>query len=203
MLISKKQLYLQIQIKNIFNNNQILSKMKKIIIIPFLLLTASILFAQEQNASFFNKKNEVKINLPISIFAEFIDVSYERVLKEDISVGSSLGFSLNDGGYFGLNFQVAPYFRWFFGGNSKSANKYAAGFFVEANSSILSKNIKRYNDNGVSNTDAELGAGIGVGIGWKYVSKNNWCAEILFGGGRDFINDGGYPRIGLSIGKRF
>ncbi len=56
----------------------------------------------------------------------------------------------------------------------------------------------------ITEKDAKIGAGIGLGIGWKFVSKNNWCGEILLGAGKDFAHSGeGYPRIGLSIGKRF
>ncbi len=173
--------------------------MKKVIVIPFLLLTATILFAQEQNTSFLNKKNEIKINLPVSIFGQFLDASYERILQEDISVGASLGYAISDD--YGLKSQFSPYFRWFFGGNSESQRKYAAGFFVEANSSVFSKYVNT-DENGTTR-NSKFGAGVGLGIGWKYISKNNWCGEILFGGGRDFINDGIYPHIGIYIGKRF
>ncbi len=177
--------------------------MKKTIVTSLLFLTASILFAQQKDTSFFNKRNEIKVNLPVSIFAEFMDVSYERVLQEDISIGASLGCSLSNGGYAGLKYQIAPYFRWFFGGSSESARKYAAGFFIEANSSVFSRNDHKVYIDDKLVKDSKFGAGLGIGIGWKYVSKNNWCGEISFGGGRDFLNDGGYPRFGISIGKRF
>ncbi len=55
----------------------------------------------------------------------------------------------------------------------------------------------------VTKTETNMGAGLGIAIGWKYLSRNNWIGEIYLGGGRDFINDGGYPRLGISIGKRF
>ena len=86
--------------------------------------------------------------------------------------------------------------------------KPASGFFIEANGSMFSQERDVYHDygNDVYNweTKHKFGAGIGLALGWKYVSRNNWVGELLMGGGRDFVNkDEAYPRIGISIGKRF
>ena len=48
-----------------------------------------------------------------------------------------------------------------------------------------------------------MGAGLGLAIGWKYISQNNWVGEVYTGLGRDFVNDGAYQRLGITIGKRF
>ena len=52
-----------------------------------------------------------------------------------------------------------------------------------------------------------MGLGLGLAIGGKFLTKNGFIGEIYIGGGRNFINtdkiDGGYPRIGVSIGKRY
>jgi hypothetical protein len=140
-------------------------------------------------------KNEVKLNLTNTVFLLYPEISYERILDYDISVGASLGFGGEE--YYAQSFNFTPYFRWFFGGNRETMNKAGAGFFIEANSSLYS--YKTYGDWA---DDNELNAGIGLGIGWKYLSRNCWVGEFMFGAGRGTDNTA-YPRIGLSIGRRF
>lgn len=185
--------------------------MKKHVLLIVAFLASLSLFSQRSHSPFgweFNKdtsKNEIKINLGTTIFGSYPEITYERVLDSDISIGAALGFSLDDDLY-PVNYAFTPYLRWFFGGSSENLQKFGAGFFIEANGGILSaENNEGYyeNDIYVSSTQTELGAGLGIAVGWKYLSKNNWVGEIYFGGGRDFVNDGGYPRIGLTIGKRF
>lgn len=150
-------------------------------------------------------KNELKLNVPIAIFCSFPEISYERLLNSDISVGASAGVGFNNDNH-PLSWEFMPYFRWFFGGNSKSLQKYAAGFFIEVNGALMGVNEgtdSLFGSKNTTDTDTEFGAGLGVAIGWKYLSKNNWIGEVLYGAGRDFSNDGVYPRIGISIGKRF
>ncbi len=182
--------------------------MKKVTLIVAILLLGMAVWAQEQEKSFLSKKNEVKINLSSSIFASYPEISYERILHEDLSVGASLGFSLDEDGNFAyIKSQFTPYVRWFFGGNRESARKYAAGFFIEANAAVFSRKEEIYLHSYHSDRlkyETNIGAGLGLGIGWKFVTKNNWCGQILLGGGKDFSNSGdGYPRFGISIGKRF
>jgi hypothetical protein len=142
-------------------------------------------------------KSEVKLNLSNTVVLLYPEISYERILQEDISVGASLGFGGYDGFY--QNFNLTPYCRWFFGGKRETMQKAGAGFFIEANNSLYN-----YNSNSIVFPDAEgLGLGVGLGIGWKYLTKNNWVADLMFGGGRDLVKDGAYLRWGLTIGKRF
>ncbi len=191
--------------------------MKKSIILLAALIISFSAFSQQRTRSFMgwhlakdapSKLNEVKLNLGTAIFTAYPEVSYERILKEDISVGVSAGINLTSDEY-PLNFGIIPYFRWFFGGNSNSLQKYGAGFFIEANGGVFNtryeKEIVYYDDytQVTSSSDGEFGAGLGLGVGWKYVSANNWVGEFLIGGGRDFVNDGAYPRMGITIGKRF
>lgn len=184
--------------------------MKKIPVLILALLISVSVFSQSHLESLFGfslekeqsiKLNEVKLNLPTTIFALYPEVSYERLLNSDISLGASVGINLAD--EYMMDFAFTPYFRWFFGGNSKSLDKYGAGFFIEANGSLFSP----VNDTNLvidgETIEEDLGAGLGLGLGWKYITKNDWVGEILFGGGRDFVNDGAYPRMGISIGKRF
>lgn len=148
-------------------------------------------------------QNEVKLNLASSIFSSYPEISYERILNTDISVGVATGISLEDDNY-PVDFSIIPYFRWFFGGNTKSLQKHGAGFFIEANGAIVS--VKEYiYDSGYGNPDTQTkaGAGLGLAIGWKYLSHDNWVGEIHVGAGRHTVDNGNYPRIGITIGKRF
>ena len=155
-------------------------------------------------------KNELKLNLANTVFLSYPEVSYERVIDSDISVGGSVGFAL-DPDILDIRFSMIPYFRWFFGGSAKNLQKYGAGFFIEANAAIIATDgygyDYGYSDYGSSyhsnHSDSELGAGMGLAIGWKYLTQNNWVGEFYLGGGRNFSNDGAYPRFGISIGKRF
>ncbi len=149
-------------------------------------------------------RNEVKLNLGTTIAGLYPEITYERILSEDFSLGVAAGASLND--EYPLDFGLMPYARWFFGGSSQNLQKYGAGFFIEANAGLFSKENywMEYEDNTfTSGSENKVGGGIGLAVGWKYISKNQWVGEIYVGGGRDFVNDGGYPRLGLSIGKRF
>ena len=155
--------------------------MKKLTIILFALLTCNILFAQDEDFDPFGKRNELKLNLPTTIFGSYPEISYERILNSDISVGASFGVGL-DKDYYNFNFAFTPYFRWFFGGSKTSMQKVAAGFFIEANGSLFSRNNEVWHDYsyGVGNNytyaysykdESEFGAGFGLAIGWKYLTK--------------------------------
>ncbi|OJU44257.1 MAG: hypothetical protein BGN96_01715 [Bacteroidales bacterium 45-6] len=184
--------------------------MKTISFLAFLLAISNFAFSQttESNPSF--QRNELKLNLPMTIFASYPEISYERLLNSDISVGASLGLRVSDGQEYPLKFSLMPHFRWFFGGSYSSLQKVAAGFFIELNSGLFTRDDLggSYYDQSSGYTeyrkDTKFGAGFGLAVGWKYVSTNNWIGEIYLGGGRDFANsDEGYSRFGISIGKRF
>lgn len=165
-------------------------------------------------------QNELKVNLGTTIFGSFPEITYERIINSDLSVGAAVGVGLESDLY-PVKVQFLPYVRWFFGGSSENLQKYGAGFFIEANAGLFSKleDIYYYDDYGYgygyayegaytnsmysSETENVFGAGLGVAVGWKYLSRNNWIGEAYFGVGRDFVNDGSYPRLGLTIGKRF
>ncbi len=192
--------------------------MKKITILCATLLISLSVSSQQRTRSFMGwhlakdapaQLNEVKLNLGTTIFGLHPEISYERILGEDFGLGASAGINLNSDDY-PLNFAFTPYARWYFGGSAANLQKYGAGFFIEANGSLFSERIPKTvfistdGYSGVtSNTENAFGAGLGLGIGWKYLTRNNWVGEFLLGVGRDFVNEGAYPRLGISIGKRF
>jgi len=149
-----------------------------------------------------NGTNEIKINMG-SLLLEFPEISYEHIINEESSIGISVACPLDrDISY---RFMVFPNYRIFFG------NKRAAGFFIEANSAIFSQrsqnNIVVLNFNDPSTDKTKIGWGLGIAVGGKFLTKNGFIGEVYVGGGRNFINtdkiDGGYPRVAISIGKRF
>ena len=89
----------------------------------------------------------------------------------------------------------------------------ATGFFLEANGAVGSLDIYSYDYIDYSNVYTKeksmVTGGLGFAFGWKYLSKNNWTAELVTGAGRNFNYDKDYfdskfyARIGISIGKRF
>lgn len=154
--------------------------------------------------------NELKFNLATTIFGSAPEVSYERILDTDISVGASLGAGFNPHDY-PIQLHLTPYFRWFFGGNRKTMDRAGAVFFIEVNGSLFShkEGTRRYEQSNIVLRDnkSQFGAGLGLALGWKYLSKNNWVGELLFGGGRNLADTDSYldtyPRFAISIGKRF
>ncbi|MDD4777114.1 MAG: hypothetical protein PHV53_02380 [Fermentimonas sp.] len=185
--------------------------MKKQVLLIFALFVSLSMFSQKTYRAMGWKltrdipQNELKLNLGTTVFGSFPEIAYERILNSDLSVGASLGVALDEDIY-SMDFLFSPYVRWFFGGNSENLQKLGAGFFIEANGGIFTKPEEEvYYDEGIytSDNNTVTGAGIGLALGWKYLSRNNWVGEIYFGGGRDFVNDGGYPRLGITIGKRF
>jgi hypothetical protein len=191
--------------------------MKKITIFLAAVLISFSAFSQKRTRSFMGwhlakdapaKLNEVKLNLGTSIFALYPEFSYERIISEDFGLGASAGIALDSGSDYPMNFAFTPYARWYFGGNANNLQKYGAGFFIEANGSLFStkfaKEINYYENSTITHNNGDgFGAGLGVGVGWKYLSRNNWVGEFLLGVGRDFVNDDAYPRVGITIGKRF
>lgn len=184
--------------------------MKKQAILAIVLLISLSTFSQKTHRVMGWKiskdipKNELKLNLGTSIFGLFPEISYERILNSDISAGVSTGVGLDSDSY-PYNFSIMPYFRWFFGGSSENLQKYGAGFFIEVNGAIVSNPDNSYYDHSTETmrTKNELGAGLGLAIGWKYLSSNNWVGEVYFGSGREFTHDSAYGRVGITIGKRF
>ena len=137
-------------------------------------------------------RNEVSLNLATTAFAQYPEISFERIMAEDFTIGASLGFRA--GGDYVMNFNFTPFARWFFGGRHRETMRgAAAGFFIEANTSAYS----------VWDSPTVSDFGIGLGIGWKYLSLNNWTGELLLGMGRGLTTDTVYPRVGISIGRRF
>ena len=150
--------------------------------------------------------NELKLNT-LYLPGGYPEISYERILGNKSTVGISMGFLIGSAGpnyatdILTFDKALLPYYRYHFG------KRRAAGFFVEGNT-ILYSNTSEFLD------ENETGWGVGLATGIKVFIKNNWNIDLFAGGGVN-INKGNsnldgyldfpdmYPRLGLSIGKRF
>ncbi|MHB1148700.1 MAG: DUF3575 domain-containing protein [Lutibacter sp.] len=177
--------------------------MKKITLSALLFIVGISLFAQENET----KQNELKINMSNLIGFKWFDVSYERLINEESSIGVGTLFSLDNESE-GLDeyrtFSITPYYRQFFSG------KYAEGFFVEAFTMLHSGKNYNYDYNYDSNQntykDKYTDFAVGISVGGKWVTKRGFVAEVYAGIGRDLLNQSDIEvvgRGGVSIGYRF
>ncbi|MDD2476311.1 MAG: DUF3575 domain-containing protein [Dysgonamonadaceae bacterium] len=184
--------------------------MKKNIVILSVFIFTSLFCIKAQENLELTDRHELKLNLGSSVFVAFPEVSYEYILSEDMSVGAAVGFGFDTSTGDDYNFKTTPFLRWFFGRNTQQP---ATGFFLEANAAFGTQNFNRY-DTTIENdydwvADSMFTTGLGLAVGWKYLSKNNWTGELYAGMGRNFIFDKSYDdvslysRVGISIGKRF
>ena len=174
--------------------------MKKLIIFSLLLVFIAI-SANAQEA-----KNEAKVNL-LGLAIGLPDLSYERQLNDKMGVGLSLGMGFKNGKHYHDQYRcvVLPHFRYYFG------SKYASGFFLEAHVSVISAK-KDLKDEFKDEQKFEPYFGLGAALGVKLFNKKGFLAEGYAGLGQQLNVDKDkmryrsnhlYPRIGISIGKRF
>jgi hypothetical protein len=163
-------------------------------------LFSCIVFSQENQNNTANSfsANELKLNL-IYTLSGYPEISYERLLTKETGVGVSMGISLDDSSISSQEFNINPYYRFYFGKGE------ASGFFIETNGAFYSEEAYSSSETKRSH---ELGLGLGIALGSKFLSNTSgWLGEFHIGGGRNFINNDkigdAYPRFGLSLGKRF
>ena len=152
--------------------------------------------------------NEVKINLPMAL-AGNIELSYDRILLEDLSLGVAASAAWEDS--YPYKYAVMPYTRWFFWKHRGQDEFPGAGFFIEVNAGFFGCKYTKNTTVGlkIDSEDANgFGAGLGLGIGWKWISKSGFVGEIYTGAGRNFVSATkddvpAYIRSGISLGYRF
>ncbi|RZF58423.1 hypothetical protein [Sphingobacterium corticibacterium] len=122
---------------------------------------------------------------PISLIAgPVLNFSYERAINEDVGLGlhSLLGLGAMD-----EMIQFSPFGRLYVGGS------HGAGFFMEAFVPItnMEETFQKYSDahaNYTEVTERRTSAGLGVGLGGKWLFKRNLMLEVGGGIARKFIN---------------
>ncbi|PWG06248.1 DUF3575 domain-containing protein [Polaribacter aquimarinus] len=166
-----------------------------------LIFISSCIYAQEKEGKplqDINKKHEVKINALTLLAAKWLDVSYEKLIDEESSLGVSATLN-TDTAETDLNFALTPYYRRYFSG------KFARGFFVEGFGALFSRRDSDFLFNS-KNESFETGFALGVSVGGKFVSKKGFTTELLLGVGRNLIKsdyDEPFGRIAISVGYRF
>jgi hypothetical protein len=144
--------------------------------------------------------NELRINLLMSILG-LPELNYERFIADNMGIGLAVAYSLDTPENMSLRSIILPYYRLYFG--SKKAN----GFFIEGNMAIVGQNEISYNSSldGSSSSRTTTNFGFGFAAGEKFLTRNGFIGEVYLGLGRLFGESisGVYPRVGVSLGKRF
>lgn len=182
------------------------------------LLCSSSLYAQSNPKEEFVilQPNEVKVNLVNSIFLKTPSISYERILKPDLGVGGNLGFNLGNASETSWipKFLSMAFVHWYFGGSTRSQQKAGAGFFIGVNTALNAVHYLK-DDSPTSTSKMVLkdktGAawGLGLDLGWKYITHSGWAGELGWSAGRYLVKPSEglgsevYGTFFISIGKRF
>ena len=131
-------------------------------------------------------------------------MSYEYVINKYSGVGVSVSVAFDDENSvdFPQNFSFSPFFRQYFF-NKKDYG--ARGFFAEGLLQFATGEGRIFDFEEEGEDWSQFG--IGVTLGWKFVSSNGFVVDIHGGGGRYFGDTtnapGGFARIGVNLGYRF
>lgn len=157
---------------------------------------------ETKNVSSFHPKNEIRLNLLESV-AGLPEINYERFVEDNFGVGLAMAASLENVEDSRIRALILPYGRLYFGDDNP-----ATGFYIEGNMGLVLQKSLNYNYSETSYiTESKYYSGLGIGVagGYKFLSKNNWVGEFSLGVGRVFVNrvEDAYPRVGITLGKRF
>ena len=142
--------------------------------------------------------NEIKLNLATTLFS-LPEISYERVWSNNVGLGLAGRITLNDS--YKTRYLLMPYCRFYFGETPIKS------FFVEANLGIMGYRKDEYTSGpgyvSIENNAKTAGdVGVGIAVGYKYVNRSGFIAELFVGLGRT-ADDRMYSRCGVSMGKMF
>ncbi|SOD12728.1 hypothetical protein [Pedobacter xixiisoli] len=182
--------------------------MKKNLLTLILSFSVISVFAQKDSTKVTDRtvgRNEIRLNLLNTIIG-IPEISYERIFNDNSGAGLSILFGIDDNTDYKLG--AIPYYRVYFGNN----NKMGTGFFIEANAAVMQVEDDRIyltDPNGYAYSYRETNVtsfGLGAAAGGKFLTKNGFVGEVYLGAGRFFNKKNyveAYPRIGITIGKRF
>jgi hypothetical protein len=145
--------------------------------------------------------NEIKLNL-LYMALGIPELSYERLIGDNMGVGLSTLVSLTDDE--SVNLAVLANYRLYFGNNK------ANGFFIEANTGVITQKDYYYYYDPSMNYLAPVKSNqasfaLGAACGAKFLTRNGFLGEAYLGVDRllGSHSDDFFPRIGITIGKRF
>ena len=194
--------------------------MKRIVLILVILVSFTSVQAQEFD------QNELRLNLLDMLSRGTLNASYERFLTPQTSLGVTTMVALNDD--YTEKFEFAPSFRMYFNDDLLELRK---SVFVEVFTAFVVAD-SGYDDyyyvdctypaqsiqasaepQGLSiapcgyysEPSPEAAFALGMMLGKKWVNQSNFAFELGLGFGRYLTQtyNEAYPRINLSIGKRF
>jgi hypothetical protein len=192
--------------------------MKKILFLA--LFSIQLMSAQQvpDSTAMLSRKNEVRTDLLSLVTASRINLSYERFLNNDFSIGVSLGYADSkkldgdfDAGYRDNlpKYDVTPFVRY---NLSKSQTSfYFAEAFVSANGGDFKETVRKIDGNGngyYANEKSNYSDfGVGGGLGYKLYIHQKFGVELLVAFGTNLFDRDKSPdtlsRVGLSFGYRF
>ncbi|HEX8269650.1 MAG TPA: DUF3575 domain-containing protein [Flavobacterium sp.] len=187
--------------------------MKKLL---FVLLVCSQL-GNAQATDTVRGKNEVRVDLLSLIADGKFNLTYERFLNRDFSIGVTGGYSDSDKIYQDFvkgyrstlpKYEVTPFIRYALSKSTRSF--YFAEAFISANGGDY-REIVRLENNGTGYYTIQqsdyFDIAIGGGLGYKIYIKQKFGFELLVGFGRNLLEKDKSPdvmsRVGLSVGYRF
>ncbi|GGE44807.1 hypothetical protein GCM10010832_25960 [Psychroflexus planctonicus] len=194
------------------NLNSIYMKILYYLIFSFLFVNLS--FAQEDENQ--TEKNyertgdtpiyEAKLNVGL-VFIGNANFTYENLLNDESSIGASVSFPFDDFISWDLNFSATAFYRFYFGeGYGKGV--FAEGFGMFNNYEETLK--KGAPGERFDKTENVSDFALGLGGGYKMVSKGGVSLEFHLGIGRNLFNYGldgrsfnFVPRGGIHVGYQF
>jgi len=186
--------------------------MEKNILIILLLIIQTI-SSQEETKNLPKRdtqKNDLSINVHYYAFIDGININYDRVIKNNLTIGISLFKAYNnqdalDNSDIALttatNFFAIPNIKYYLG------KRFARRFYVQAFSMISSGKVFNFNSNtSLSQETNFTEVALGVGIGDKRILKNGIFIDFGVGFAYNLLSKNtpeSFLHPNLSIGYRF
>lgn len=133
-----------------------------------------------------NAQVDVTVN-PIGILFGNLSLGADFILADEFSLEGQIGIGLGNDDFTGLkwsNIPITAVGKYYF--NPKNG---ADGFYADAFLRFVSRSYKADDDNTVYATYSQTRLGLGIGIGYKVVSRKNIVFDIGFGVGRALLDN--------------
>lgn len=150
--------------------------------------------------------HEVRLNAAL-VFLGNANFTYENLLNEESSIGASVSFPFDDFISWDLNFSATAFYRFYFG------EGYGKGIFAEGFGMFnnYEERLRKVQNNTTVRVDENVSDfALGIGGGYKLVSKGGVSLEFHLGIGRNLFNYGldgrsfnFVPRGGIHVGYQF
>lgn len=152
--------------------------------------------------------HELKVDVSSILFSERTKISYEYLIDTKLSIGGSFGTSFESRiNRYIPKYQFMPYFRWNFDRAFRAGERVNRGHFYEINTniSLFSRENSEIQPN-LQTIETLPMVGIGVGWGYKYITRSRWVFEVSTVWGRYFTHPEikkRYHGVSLLIGRCF